>query len=122
MKGKLLGPLEEKIMQIFWQGNCQSSIRDLHRALSKTSPLAYTTAATVVGRLVEKGLLRRRRKGTDYIYQCLQTEEEFLATRSRGLIKGLLDNFGELAIASFVDEVKDDPQSLQKLKELANER
>lgn len=122
MRGKLLGSLESRVMEFFWQSGCQASIPDLYKFLIKKDKLAYTTVATVVSRLVTKGLLTRDKVDSEFIYKCQQTKQEFLAKKSRGLAKLLLGNFGELAIASFVEEVKANPKALRKLQELSDER
>jgi predicted transcriptional regulator len=121
MKGKLLGSLESKIMNFFWQKDRPASITDLHHSLSKSNPIAYTTVSTVVGRLVDKGLLSRHKVGSVFLYSPLGSQEDFLVKTSRRLIKNLIGNFGDLAIAGFVDELKTDPKALKRLQELSHE-
>lgn len=121
MKSKLLGSTEQKIMSFFWHHHSRKSIAELHRSLIKKEPIAYTTVATIVGRLVEKKLLTRSKSGRNYVYSCTQTKDEFMVGKSRGLIRTLLGNFGEVAVVGFVEELRTDPISLKKLRELANE-
>jgi predicted transcriptional regulator len=141
MKGNLLGSLESRIMEYFWnlpkeqspkagnklandyfwQNDCQSSIAQLHQNLNKKDSLAYTTVATVTNRLVDKGLLLRSKKNSGYIYTCRQSKEQFMKGRSRSMIKILLGDFGDLAVAGFVEELKGNPEALRKLKELSRE-
>ena len=141
MKGNLLGSLESRIMEYFWnlpkeqspksgdkrandyfwQKNCRSSISEVHQHLTKFDSPAYTTVATVVNRLVDKGLLQRKKEAQGYIYFGRLSKDDYLKRRSRSLIKGLLGSFGDLAIAGFVEELKGNPEALRKLKELANE-
>lgn len=119
MSVKLLGSLESRIMEFFWTSLDQHSISDLHDFLNKNDDLAYTTVSTIVSRLVEKGLLSRRKQGRGYLYQASITEQEFRRSTSRRLIKNLLGSFGDLAIAGFVDELRSDPEALEKLRELS---
>lgn len=121
MKGNLLGSLESRIMEFFWQNDGQSSIALLHQNLNKKDALAYTTVATVTNRLVDKGLLIRRKKNSGYIYTCRQSKEQFMKGRSRSLIKILLGDFGDLAVAGFVEELKGNPEALKKLRQLSRE-
>lgn len=119
MKGHLLGSLEEKIMDCFWREG-QLSVSDLKKHLASEN-LAYTTLATVVSRLMNKGLLSRKKFGRGYIYSPKQTRLEFLSGRSRRVVRTLLGNFGDLAIAGFVEELRRDPKALARLKELTND-
>lgn len=121
MKGNLLGSLESRIMELFWQKGQPSSIAELHQHLNKKNHLAYTTVATVANRLVSKGLLSRQKTSSGYIYRIRQSREEFIKGRSRGLIKILLGDFGDVAIAGFVEELKDNPRALKILKDLSHE-
>lgn len=120
MKTLTLGPLEAKIMNYFWRRNCQLSVADVHHHLGRDH-LAYTTIATIMGRLVKKGILQRVKVSNEYGYICRQSQEKFKTERSRSLARLLLGSFGDAAIASFVAEVKTDPESLRKLRELSGE-
>lgn len=56
-----LGDLERRVMDILWeQGNGELTGRDVADVLPEN---AYTTVATVLDRLVRKGLIRRRMDG-----------------------------------------------------------
>lgn len=120
MKPQLLGPLEDKVMHFFWNHH-DSTISDLHRLLSSKDKIAYTTVSTIVSRLVSKKLLLRRKVRLAYVYSARTSEAQFIRSRSRNLVKTLLGDFGEVAIASFVAELKTDPESLKKLRELTHE-
>ena|ERR1700704_4453901 len=119
MTKQLLGSLESRVMSFFWKNAEPSSISDLHIFLNKNNSLAYTTISTIVSRLTNKGLLTRKKEGRGYLYQAAITEEKFLESYSRRLIRNLLGSFGDLAIAGFVDELRSDPESLKKLRELS---
>ena len=119
MSARLLGTLESRIMAFFWQSPGSHSISDLHTHLNKEDNLAYTTVSTIVSRLVEKGLLTRQKDGRGYLYKSALSEEGFRKSTSRRLIKNLLNSFGDLAIAGFVDELRSDPQALEKLRKLS---
>jgi predicted transcriptional regulator len=122
MKPPLLGSLESRIMQFFWNSPGFRSISELQLSINRKSNLAYTTISTVVGRLVDKDLLTRTKSGRGFLYCATVSEEKFRESYSRKLIRNLLGNFGDLAIAGFVDELRSDPKSLQKLRELSGER
>jgi predicted transcriptional regulator len=56
-----LGELERRVMEILWESeDREESVREVAGALPK---YAYTTVATVLDRLVHKGMLTRRTDG-----------------------------------------------------------
>jgi predicted transcriptional regulator len=56
----LLGPLQAEVMRCLWTHG-PATVRELHNQLTGDTPLAYTTIMTTCLRLLEKGLLERRR-------------------------------------------------------------
>ncbi len=66
-----LGELEARIMSLFWEGDAsqQLTVHDVVAGLDGR-PVAYTTAITVIERLRDKGLLRRRREGRSFRYRA----------------------------------------------------
>ncbi len=114
---KVLGPLEAETMQIIWATGKPVSVRDLLESLNaeRTRPLAYTTVMTVMSRLVTKGALRRWREGRGYTYEALVSDAAGIA------VKNVMSEFGEAAIAHFVDEAHADPKILRRLERLLSE-
>jgi len=111
---KLLGPLEAEIVRAAWTAGEPVSVRHLvDRLNQRRSPrLAYTTVMTVMNRLAEKGILRRRKQGRGYLYEPVAADPAGLAVR------GVVRDFGEAAIAHLVDEAKSDPKVLKRLQRL----
>ena len=73
-----LGSLEAKIMRVAWaEVDAQLQVRDVLDRLGED--LAYTTVMTVMNRLYEKGLLRRRREGRAWAYRAASTREAYAA-------------------------------------------
>jgi predicted transcriptional regulator len=102
---RLLGELEQEIMQVLWE-HSEVSVRDVLETVNarreSSEHLAYTTIMTIMGRLVEKRLLDRRLVGKAHSYKARQSREAFLARASEELARQLVDDFGDVAIASFV--------------------
>ena len=78
----------------------------------RTKPLAYTTVMTVMSRLADKGALRRRPQGRSYVYEATAADSAGLAVR------GVLRDFGDAAMAQFVEEARSDPKLLERLFDL----
>lgn len=118
-----LGELEAEIMEIIWELEDISVRRVLNR-LRKKKKVAYTTVMTVMTRLYDKGILRRKMDDTGaYIYSPTQDKQTFLAVASKKAINHLLKEYGEVAVAQFMDiiessHVKDLEEWRQKLKKI----
>jgi predicted transcriptional regulator len=111
---RLLGPLEAEVMNVLWSAGEPMSVRDVLAQLnrSRSEPLAYTTAMTVLARLAEKEILARVRDGRGYLYEPAVSDTAQIAVR------GVMRDFGDAAMARFVDEARADPQMLERLRRL----
>ncbi|MBA4495298.1 BlaI/MecI/CopY family transcriptional regulator [Paenactinomyces guangxiensis] len=112
---RLLGPLEIEIMNILW-GQGQATVQDVLEQLQKNKDYAYTTIMTVMSRLTKKGVLKREKKGKVFVYQPAYSPDEWIEKTSSHTIQSLLEDFGDVAIAQFVDVVGHKPEHLKKLK------
>ena len=100
---KILGELESEIMYIVWM-NDQASVRFVLLKLEKSRKIAYTTVMTVMARLYDKGILKRKMdKSGAFIYIAVKDKKSFLANASEKIIKNFLKQYGEVAVAQFVD-------------------
>ncbi len=119
---KYLGELESTVMEIAWDRG-RVTVRAMLGALREQRHIAYTTVSTVMGRLAEKGVLARERVGqTDY-YRPVYTREQFRATISAAIVDGLVADFGEVALAQFIDALeRAAPGRLSRLQALLGER
>lgn len=105
---KVLGELESKIMEEVWKIK-NATVRDVLNKISKKKKLAYTTVMTVMNRLHEKGLLECADDSCGaYIYSPVHDRETFQARTSKKIISGLIKDFGEVAVAQFVDVLEND--------------
>lgn len=113
----LLGPLEAEVMRTLWSAAQPMTVRAVLDALNRgRSPvLAYTTVMTVMARLTDKEALRRRRQGRGYVYEPAVPDTAALAVRD------VVREFGESAVARFVDEARADPKLLRRLERVLRE-
>jgi predicted transcriptional regulator len=111
---RLLGPLEAEVMEIIWSSGQPMSVRELLERINddREPQLAYTTVMTVMSRLVDKGVLRRTRHGRGYIYEATASDRAAIAVRN------VMRQFGDAAMAHFVEEARTDPQALRRLQRL----
>lgn len=112
----ILGDLERAIMDVVWtQG--EVTVRGVLGALQRSRSSAYTTIMTVMNRLVEKGMLRRLHDDASYTYRAVVSKNEFLHRSSQQIIRRFVRDYGDVAIAHFVDVIDDvDPKKLAALR------
>ena len=113
MKTANLGELEKRIMDIVWERK-SCSARDILIKLSNNKKLAYTTIATVLQRLYEKGLVNRKEERSGYMYSPKVSKEKYSKTIARSFIKNFINSFGDSAIASFAEGIDKLPQEKRK--------
>lgn len=99
-----LGPLEAEVMDRLWKRRT-ATVRDILDDVGRSRSLAYTTVMTIMTRLHEKGLLARERDGKSYIYRPAFTREEHRSRLSHDLVRGLVHEFGDVALAQFAAEL-----------------
>lgn len=119
---RLLGELEGEVMAIVWDQG-RASVRRVLEALNARRPtaVAYTTVLTVMQRLAEKGILERHRTGNTDHYAARQSRDAFFAESSGRIVRALVEDFGDIAIAQFLAEIdRLDPARLQRLRERAS--
>jgi predicted transcriptional regulator len=104
-------------MESMWKAGESLTVRQLLGRLNhrRRPKLAYTTVMTVMSRLTEKGALRRERKGRGYAYEPTAQDAAGLAVRS------VVREFGDAAVAQFVDQARDDPKLLRRLERMLDE-
>jgi predicted transcriptional regulator len=118
----VLGPLESEVMEAVWNGG-EVTVRDVQEVLVETRPVAYTTVMTTMGRLADKGFLRRIESQPAHRYRALLSREEYTKTAVESVVDWLVGQFGDPAVAYFVDRVgRNDEQMLDSLREAIQQR
>jgi len=80
-------------MELLWTHG-RLTVKQLSHQLSAggTTP-TYSTVATILSRLAQRGLLRTEKQGRNFIYSPVQTKEEFLKSRLSQIRSCLNRNF-----------------------------
>lgn len=105
-------------MRVAWASREPLTVRTVldHLNDGRRPALAYTTVMTVMARLAEKEILRRTMNGRGYIYEVAVPDAAAIAVRN------LVRDFGDAAIAGFVDEARADPNLRARLERLLRAR
>lgn len=104
-------------MDILWAGDEALSVRQVLDSLNadRTPPLAYTTVMTVLARLTDKGILERTPVGRMFAYAPALGDEAAIA------VSGVVHDYGEAALAHFVEQARADPKLYRRLRRLMGE-
>ena len=115
--GAGLGRLEAEVMAVLWRSDVPLLVRQVAATLNsdRVEPLAYTTVMTVMSRLASKGLLSRSRSGRRFVYTPAVADTAEVAVRS------VLDEFGDAALARFVERAELDPVLRERLRRLTEQ-
>lgn len=118
----LLGPLESEVMDIVWSRG-DVTVRDVHQALQVEHPIAYTTVMTTLGRLADKGLVKRDDDQPAHRYSVLITREQYARSTVKSVVDWLVSHFPDPAVAYFVDRVEEeDEQVIMRLRKAIDQR
>jgi predicted transcriptional regulator len=102
-----------------------TTVKRVMEALNRKAkpPRAYTTYMTVMRRLNDKGLLDRARTGRQDTYEPRHTREEYQQLRAEAQVQGLVDEFGDVALAHFAKSLEGlEPARRRQLRRLASQR
>lgn len=110
--------LEGRVLDILWDDPEGLLPREVHERLPSRHPLAYTTVNTVLARLWEKGVVRRRKQGRAFVYWPKESRADYSARRMNEILKTSGDH-GE-ALASFLEAI--DPKDRVQLRRMLHRR
>lgn len=83
---------------------------------------AYSTVTTILGRLHERGLVGRSRRGREAIYRAAVSEHELVVAGSSRAVDAVLTRYGTSAMRHFAERLAGlDPELRRQLLSLAAE-
>ena len=112
-----LGRLQLRIMKVLWERG-QSRVADVQAALADEGELAYTTVATMLRKMEERGLVRHDNEGRSFLYRAAAAEGDV----TRSLADDLIDRVFEGSLADMVSHLlttrEVSPSELKRLEQL----
>ena len=118
----VLGPLEGEVMEIVWSQR-EVTVRDVHKKLAEKRSIAYTTVMTTMGRLTEKGILRRVEDQPAHRYSAIVTKEQYASSTVKSVVDWLVNHFRDPAVAYFIDRVEEEDEAvIESLREAIEQR
>ena len=117
--------VEREVMEEVWKRG-EVTVRTILEALNASGPKqrAYTTIMTVMAKQLRgKGLLTRRREGKTDVYAPVMSRDAYLTARAAAEVNALVEEYGEVALAQFVERVGElEPAHQDALRGIAGTR
>jgi predicted transcriptional regulator len=114
---ELRGSLQAEVMRIVWRLGT-ATVDDVRAAQPRSRRAAYTTVQTVMNRLVERGLLERKRRGKAFAYRARYDESELVARALRERLAGASTDARKRALLNLIEGL--DQDDLDDLARYAN--
>lgn len=115
-----LSKAEEQLMRYLWKQE-RAYMKDLREAYPDPPP-ASTTVATLLKRLIDKGVVGYRQHGSVREYYPKVRKSEYFARHLNGIIKNFFDNSAAQFASFFTSETDLSRDELEALKEIVEEQ
>lgn len=117
----LLTEVELEFMTELWELG-EGSVRDILASLPEERDLAYTSGATILRILEEKGFVASRKEGKSLIYSPLLAKDQYQARSLKNLSRTLFDDTPASLVARLVDDVGLTEADLVEIRALVERR
>jgi len=111
------------MLKELWEAGSPLSVRQFHEKISRSRPIAVTTAATILDRLHRKGMLSRRLVkdgGPHYLYSPRLSEDEFKHAVVNNVMGALLRGFNDMTVAYLAERMADKPADRRVISKYLN--
>ena len=118
---KALSDMEWQILQVIWEQK-EVTVRDVRDKIAPNGERAYTTIQTYMERMVEKGLLTKRKLGMVNFFKAAIAQDQLQRTAAKKFInRAFRGNIGQLA-SFLVNDFELSSDELQQLKTLISQK
>lgn len=114
---RLTGELEQLVLKILREQKAPLIPSEVQALLKTYKELAYTTVMTVLKRLYQKKLLKRKKHGKAFAYYTNNSGTKVAQTELKTIFNELINSYGNLAISNFVDAVNTSSEHKEQLNE-----
>ncbi len=115
-----LGDLQLQIMKVLWRRG-SASVAEVHEALAPQR-LAYTTVATMLRKMEDRGLVRHRTQRRRFIYEPIVTVGQVTRTAAHDLVDRLFEGNLADAVSHLLQTREVSLEELDRLERLIEER
>jgi len=115
-----LGDLQLRIMRVLWQ-SAPASVAEVQDRLGG-EPLAYTTVATMLRKMEDRGLLRHREQGRKFLYEPAVSVEEVTRSMADDLVERLFEGSLAATVSHLLETREVSPKELARLERMIRQR
>lgn len=120
-KSDLLTEVELEFMTALWDIE-EGSVREVLSRLEPGRNLAYTSAATILRILDDKGFVTSRKSGKSFIYRPALAKDTYQSRSLQNLSAKLFDNTPAALVARLVDDEGLTQEHLEEIRALLDRR
>lgn len=123
MEEYLLSDSELLIMKIIWKSGKSLSLQDIMNRLDSNYDKDWSskTVSVFLGRIVKKNLLASERKGKQFYYTPLKSEEEYMKKEVQKCVDSLSDGQADVFLAALVGARGLTEKEIKKIRGLLDE-
>lgn len=109
--------LELEILKVLWRlGN--ASGRQVRDALAPVRDLAYTSVMTILGIMVKKGYVRRKKRDGGFFYHAIVQEATQASQMLSDLVDRAFDGSAAAAMLHLLETADLDAEELKRIRQL----
>ncbi len=112
-----LGELQLRIMKVLWASSAPVSVAEVQHALDG-EPLAYTTVATMLRKMEDRGLVAHREEGRKFLYEAVVTSVQASRSVADDLVHRMFGGSLTAAVNHLLETREVDPDELAELERL----
>ena len=120
-RNEFLTEVELEFMTELWAIG-QGSVRDVMARLNPDRNLAYTSAATILRIMEQKGFVTSKKEGKTFIYSPALEKDAYQAKTLRDLSDKLFDGTPATLVARLVDDEGISEEALKEIQALLQRR
>lgn len=125
MKSENLSKAELDVMAVLWQLG-RATVADVQAELAKMRPdekaFAYTTVATHLNRMLEKGAVSATKKGRSLLFEPTEKRSDFRQSRLSALVRQFFDGRPSSLASQFIEQNSFTSEELDELRRLIDEK
>jgi predicted transcriptional regulator len=119
-RGIRLGDLQLRIMRVLWEAGA-ATVSEVQQQL-RGERLAYTTVATMLRKMEERGLVDHVEEGRKFIYRATVSMDEVTRSMAGDLVDRLFDGSLAEAVSHLLESRDVSREELERLERLIQQR
>lgn len=116
-----LTELQLAVVRVVW-ARPDASVQEIQAVLGRTRPLAISTITTVLTRLADRGVVERTKRGRQYRWRALVSEEQVTGALVDGLAERAFEGDPGALVCSLLERHDLSPGDLERVRELLDEQ